>query len=875
MKHLGWGLMVAALVGCATQAQNDSVRAYGARLTFSDAVFLGPAVPMQYYTGDYLSVASSGSEHLVSFYDGGRVRGVRLDEQGNVLDLERWLPLGRNDDADGSQAYTDVTFGGGVYLVVYSDGQDAASGIYAQVVDPDGTLLSDPQLVHPSGWYGAAVFNGTDFTVAYMGDGLGLTRVGVDGAVLSETTTQVSTESATNRPVLAMADDVGLVVFEQAVGDAERRVYAARFSPEGAVLDPGGIQISDTTTSSVDVSVATSSSEFLAVWGGPAGRIYGSIVELDGTVSRTEFPISGEGTYPGGSGVSFDGTNYLVAWQDQTSSDYGIVGARLSTAGDRIDASDVPLAGGTRAGQSWSLDLSWTGTHHALVYVSGDEDGGIKGVLLDSDLTPLHEGQLSLTVIPTSEQLHSVAFDGEDYVVAWSHYTDEPEGRHLYASRVAPSGELTNPEAEVVHAASAESYSFGAWVAATPSTTLYTYRVVGDTATTLLRSQTDGGALSSPVEFAQTDGEYLQISSNGDTFLGIYYAGENANGNPTEIWGQAFDATGAPVGAGFLIQEMERPAAQLVPSGDGYLLVYAGQEIGGEPIVGSVLELSAEGQPVRDYGPFVDARIIPSAASNGTYTLFAWSDAETIYGRILHQSDGYGEPFRISEGVASGGVAAGWNGERFVVVWPESRSAMWSREVDVEGLVTETTSMFDGDFISPRLTAGPDGQLLLSFQRYTEFSRSQRAELRFLGAGDDPALVDPPPVKGTGGAGGDIPTEGGAASGPNATGGSSADPPNATGGSNPDVPVATGGSNPDVPQPTGGATGKDEATGGASAAAPGSEPPADETPPSAARSSQTSGGGCSIASPTHRTSLFPILSLGFLVALLRRRRRAC
>ena len=101
-------------------------------------------MPLQYSTGSYLSLAQDGGNHLVVFYDGGRIRGMRYDDAGNQRDLDAWIPLGRNDDSAGSQAYTDLAFGGGVYLAVYSDSSTDLPGMFAQAVAPDGSLASAP-----------------------------------------------------------------------------------------------------------------------------------------------------------------------------------------------------------------------------------------------------------------------------------------------------------------------------------------------------------------------------------------------------------------------------------------------------------------------------------------------------------------------------------------------------------------------------------------------------------------------------------------------------------------------------------------------------------------------------------------------------------
>jgi hypothetical protein len=189
----------------------------------AEAIGTDPAVPLQYATGAYLGVASDETNSLVVFYDGGRIRAVRYDELGTVLDLDQWIQLGRNGADAAAQGYPNVAFGGGVYLVVYDDFSDLDGGVYAQAVGLDGSLLSEPVLVAAGGYYASVVFNGSDFSVSWCEGNLGLARVALDGTMVEGSTNYVTTGGTTNRSALTINGDLGLVVFEQSVNE-ERRV---------------------------------------------------------------------------------------------------------------------------------------------------------------------------------------------------------------------------------------------------------------------------------------------------------------------------------------------------------------------------------------------------------------------------------------------------------------------------------------------------------------------------------------------------------------------------------------------------------------------------------------------------------------------------
>jgi MYXO-CTERM domain-containing protein len=449
-------------------------------------------------------------------------------------------------------------------------------------------------------------------------------------------------------------------------------------------------------------------------------------------------------------------------------------------------------------------------------------------------------------VLPVRQSLNSVAFTGEDYIVSWTKEPNNFEERSLRSIRVTPGGMVESNDPLLVTEGAPGTYLVSSSMAANSTTTLYAYTDAGDAPNTFIRTQPHGGALSTPVALDFLEGESLQLASNGETFLGIYYAGENANGNTAEIWGLRFDAAGSPSGDPFLIKAISRPSAELVRSGEGYLLVYTGQEIGGEPILGSTLELSSEGELVKDHGPVTEDRAYISAASNGIQTLFVFRglDAETVLARVLTHGTGYGDVFQISQEQAIRGQAVGWGGDRFIVAWPEQDAAMWAREVTVDGQVTEAMELFSGDVISPRLTPGPDGQLLLSCMRYTEWLRSVRVTSRLIGVGDTLPVVDP-----------EVPVDVG------------------TGGARDDGPVASGGTSPDDPKTsTGGASTSSDGTGGiATGGAAGPVDTNSDVLPSTSERKQS--GGCSVSSRGDSPGALWLLSAAGLLMAWRARRR--
>lgn len=697
-----------------------------------------PPAAVQYNTGGYLSSAHDGTNALVVFYDGGEIRGMRYDAQGQLLDLEQWLQLGRNDDGQGAHAYSDLAYGDGVYLALFTDSTEGETGIDVQPVAANGEVLAAPVLVGPGAYYGAVVFNGTDFTVVWSDGDLTLARVGLDGQLVAGTQTAVTTRGGTNRPVLAMSGDVGLLAFEQEV-DGVRQVYAARFDAEGSVLDPEGFLVSDTTTSSVNVSVAAGSDEFAVVWSaGSTDGIYGSMVGKDGSVARQEFPISGAGSDFGGSTVAHDGTQYLVAWQTGFGGEGSAIrGTRMSSEGTLLDDDDVLLASPSRAVQSWDVDLTWADGRFLLNFIGE----GVEGRFLDSELNVLDPGGLQLSALPSAQNIPAAAWNGQTYVLGWSDERNQ-SAYQFRAGRIDDAGNRLDPDGIAISAASDSVGNLG--VASNGQTTMFTWRVWGDEPALYKRWLDADGELSEPEQWLLgADGGHA-LSSDGDGYLALFTGGDNGSGNDNEIWGQPFDGNAQARGEAVLLVTISRPRYGLWGFGDEHLLAYSGQEAAGTPITGAVVALDGMGQVTAEYEPVLPGMLTASAGGNGEHLLFSWQDdAQALWGRVLSKSDGWGEPFIISDQVTGDTGAIAWDGSTFVVVWPEERTAMWTRNVGTDGALSEPEQLFAGDYGWVRLTPGADGQMLLSYVRWLEWSRSRRIESRLVGDVGMGVVIDP------------------------------------------------------------------------------------------------------------------------------------
>ena len=313
------------------------------------------------------ALAANGASFLVVWVDnrnamttGLDLYGVRLTQTGSVLDA---LPI-PICTAPGNQAQPAVAANGAEYLVAWADWRNSPtntlhSDIYGTLISSDGvvqapqgipicTATNDQNLP-------AVTALGTNFMVVWQDmrrssmtitqiDIMG-TRVSANGDVLDPTGIPVCLVSGSHTASAIAANGTqALAVWTDAhYNSTSTHIYGARLSADGTLLDTNDLAICTAPTLQASAAVASSGEGYLVVWADSrngsayAPDIYGTFVDNDGLVSPTNgFPIRlapGPQTAPA---VAFDGSEYVVAWQEPrggSTSSYYIAGTRVGLDG--------------------------------------------------------------------------------------------------------------------------------------------------------------------------------------------------------------------------------------------------------------------------------------------------------------------------------------------------------------------------------------------------------------------------------------------------------------------------------------------------------------------------------------------------------------
>jgi hypothetical protein len=127
-------------------------------------------------------------------------------------------------------------------------------------------------------------------------------------------------------------------------------VFGARVDPSGTVLDPQGVSISSAAGSQWAPKLAFDGTSYLVAWqdgrngDGTTFDVYGARVTSGGSVlDAAGIPISTAPDSQLTPAVGFGGTTFLVAWTDQRAGT-ATYGARVSSDGVVLDPSGISIS---------------------------------------------------------------------------------------------------------------------------------------------------------------------------------------------------------------------------------------------------------------------------------------------------------------------------------------------------------------------------------------------------------------------------------------------------------------------------------------------------------------------------------------------------
>jgi hypothetical protein len=332
----------------------------------------------------------------------GEIYGARVAPQGTLLDTVPIPILVREN----LQTMPQVSFGGGVFLVVWQDDyltryvpHIAASRVNLQgkVLDPQGFQVSFGDSSEE--WPGLS-FDGTNFLAVWSGlkaagagFGVWAARISPSGAVLDS-------------PAVCLALD-GVYKDDAAVGingtnylvvwtEGRYDVKGARLTPSGTLLDTIPLSLARVPDLVGRPSVASDGAKWLLAWEDYrlTFRVYGTLVHPDGSSLYPDgIPLSDPGSEQYDPVVAWDGGQYLCLWEDDrtqaigdTSDVYGVFLDTLVQRSGVVEKSVVaspishsPFSVRPNPFTSYTSVPSHSSERFALYDISGRKVGTYKG----------------------------------------------------------------------------------------------------------------------------------------------------------------------------------------------------------------------------------------------------------------------------------------------------------------------------------------------------------------------------------------------------------------------------------------------------------------------------------------------------------------
>lgn len=680
-------------------------------------------------------VASDGTNSLVVFSDFQRVRAVRADENGHVLDVD-WLDLGQDNVL---QFRPMVAFGGGRYLVVWWQDNGTSASIWGRLLNPDGSLIGTGSFPISSaeGADAAVTWNGQNFVVGWGGfgaaPGVRIALVGSNGAVVAGSERRVSpTDNAFEQHLAAGATTTVIAWEEQPPDDfSHLTIGATRLAQDGSVLDPSGIRVDPSDTFQDQAAVGSDGHHFLVAWrrSGESSTIQGAIIDETGATTPA-FPISRSPSDVARPAVASDGTQFLTAWQAQSEINAIVVGTAVSAAGVTLGSADTQLSSVASRMGADPTGLSWNGSRFVLAYdgIREQPDGfsvsGIDGSMVLPNLS-IAADALAFSQLPNHQFSPHTKWDGANYVVSW---TDERDGRGFEqntarAVRISSAGRVRDPDGIALTPAGAFDHAL---TSNGNRRSLIAWPTV--TGGGLLRSLAANGTLG-PVRPIASGvlASHPMLASDGAGFLATF-ARANAAGTRTDLLGTFVAPNGNP-GPLFSIRRGIDSASSVTTVEGDYLVLFSQ---GGASQMATVSASGRVSAPV----PAPEARFSTVlAASSNRNALVTWvTESGEVQASRFARGALRGPTLSITPTSDGFPPTIAFDGTRYWIVWAadfENERPM-IRSVSVNGTLGAPSQLVDEMCEAPDLASNGEQQLLLTCFRFSDHFRVSRITTRLI-----------------------------------------------------------------------------------------------------------------------------------------------
>jgi large repetitive protein len=700
------------------------------------------------------SIAFDGTNYLIVWEDerlGNKdIYGARVNQAGVVLD-----PFGiviSNDP--NSQSSPTVAFDGVNYLVAWEDMRNGSADIYGARVSQAGTVL-DPagiaiSTVENDQEYPSIAFDGTNYLIVWQdlrngsADIYG-TRVTQAGITLD--TNGIAISNAANwqaSPSVAFGGTNYLVVWEDGRNDWD--IYGARVNPSGTVIDSSGIPVSTANYWQWSPAIVFDGTNYLVVWedfrnGPDNSEIYGTRISQTGLViDPMGIAISTAIYWQWSPAIAFDGTNYLVTWEDErNNSFYDIYGARINQSGIVLDPAGIAIL--TDSLDQRFPSIAFDGINYLTVWQdfrNGAWD--IYGSRISQSGSILEPAGIEISTVANEQESPSVAFDGNNYLVVWQ--DRRSSSYDIYGSRISQFGIVLDSTGFVISPAARNQQSPSVAFDGSDYLVVWEDYRNNDTISDIYgtRVSPNGIVLDSTgiaISTDQNSQKSPSVAFDGTNYLVVWQDYRNRSwdiyGTRVTQSGAVFDSTGIAISTAANSQKLPSVAFD----GTNYLVVWGDERNGAPDIYGTMVTQS--GTVLNPSGIVIIHaaywQVSPSVAFDGSNYLIVWQDGRRrweydIYGTRVNQSGIVLDSTGIAISTASNSQelpSVAFDGINYLVVWQEGRnndtiSDVYGARITPSGLVVDSfaISLQSGNQFSPALAHGTSNNMLIAYSGWID-----------------------------------------------------------------------------------------------------------------------------------------------------------
>ncbi|TES89816.1 MAG: T9SS type A sorting domain-containing protein [Candidatus Cloacimonadota bacterium] len=412
------------------------------------------------------------------------INAARVTPSGEILDTSAILI---SDTYSTRKSKPVVASSGTNYLVVWSDVPSGYPGIYGARVSPDGTLLDTIPICTPTEFskpeHPVVAFDGTNYMVMWkdieeFGWNCNIyirgVRISKEGTILDSIPFFfVTIDSLPGgiglymrfcrlNPFLHFGIKNYLLSWNYRIsGDLSKDIFGCRITPDGIVLDTNYICISETQGDQIFPSIAFDGSEFLVAWEdfrndsfGFKPAIYFTKIDTLGNVLDTlGRPLLKDTTTKfQNPSVCFGGSEYLISLDDRRgipfkyAIDDEISFSRVNIEGNPIDSSGILVTISTQHQRMPAVGFD--GVNHLVIWEDERaKDIDLYGAIVDTAGNILTPPGIFVVSDADNDQINpSVDFINPYYLIAWEDYRWGDLIPQLYGTRITKGGSVLNPE---------------------------------------------------------------------------------------------------------------------------------------------------------------------------------------------------------------------------------------------------------------------------------------------------------------------------------------------------------------------------------------------------------------------------------------------